>query len=62
MMLTDIHGRLAVEWKGGTGVVVGYTSRGRTKKIVAIVVSGRKLYDVPIGEISVIRSPKKRKS
>ena len=59
-MLTDPFGRIAVEFGGNRGVVVGYVSRGRTKKIVAIVICRRSFHDVPLSDLKVVRAPKKK--
>ena len=48
-----------VECKEGRGRVVGWVSRGRTKKICAIVLIRKKIVAVPIEELKVVRAPKK---
>lgn len=48
-----------VEWKDGRGWVAQWLSVGRTKKICAIVVCRKKIHVVPIGDLRVVRAPKK---
>jgi hypothetical protein len=50
---------MEVEWEGGHGRIVGWVSRGRTKKIFAIVLVRRSFVAVPIGELKLVRAPKK---
>jgi hypothetical protein len=46
---------MEVEWKDGRGRVVGWVSRGRTKKIYAIVLVRRSFVAVPLEELKVTR-------
>jgi hypothetical protein len=46
--------------KSGRGPIIGYAPRGRVRKICAIVVVGDRLVDVPIGDLRMVRTAKKK--
>lgn len=61
MLADDPTAPIHVDCREGRGRVVGFTSRGRTKKIVAIVLIGRKFVDVPLGDLRAVRARKSGK-
>lgn len=59
-MYDDPASLIYAECPQGTGRVIAFTSRGRTKKIIAILLIGKRFVDVPLADLKHIRAPRKK--